>query len=255
VTASTAFPPLVGVVCNCRDAEGFLAQAAGDKYVSAVLGAARSTPVLLPAVGDEAPLETLLDRLDGVLLTGGVSNVEPWRYSGPASREGVPHDTRRDGVALRLACSAVERGLPLLGICRGLQEMNVAFGGTLHQHLHEVPGRLDHRSLKDRPIEERYEPRHRLELARDGWLADLLGGRDVSVNTLHGQGVDRLGDGLTVEAWAEDGTVEALTVAGAPGFALGVQWHTEFRPDLYPVHARILGAFGDACRAYADRRG
>ncbi|MBM3491773.1 MAG: gamma-glutamyl-gamma-aminobutyrate hydrolase family protein [Alphaproteobacteria bacterium] len=245
--------PLVGVVCNFRDLDGHHCQIAGQKYVEAVLWAGCQA-VLLPALGRALDADCLLERLDGVMLTGGVSNVEPHHYGGGPSREGTPHDPGRDALALALVRGAVARGQPVLGICRGLQEMNVAFGGSLHQHLHEVPGRMDHRSDKRKPLLERYQPRHPIATAAGGQLRELIGATEARVNSLHGQGVDRLGAGLAVEAVAEDGTVEALRVVAAPGFALGVQWHAEFEPETTPVHFRILSAFGGAARGYAGGR-
>lgn len=243
---------VVGIVCNCREVDGHRIQAAGQSYVEAVAEGAGALPLLLPALGDSCDLEAMLERIDGLLLTGGRSNVEPRRYNGPEVECG-PHDPARDGAAIALVRAAVERGLPLLGICRGLQEINVAFGGSLHAKLHEVPGRLDHRGAH-LPLPERTAPRHKVRLTPGGVLARLLGTEEIAVNTLHGQGVDRLGDGLVVEGVCEDGTVEGVSIPDAPGFALGVQWHAEIGVGANPVHAAIFGAFGDAVRARADRR-
>jgi putative glutamine amidotransferase len=246
--------PLIGIAGNFRELDGHAMHAAGRNYVHAVATVSGGFPVILPGLGDAVALDVLLDRLDGLVLTGGVSNVEPRHYGGPPSREGVPHEPGRDGLVLRLVRAAVDRGLPVLGICRGLQEMNVAYGGSLHAHLHEVPGRMDHRRPRVKPHEQQLAPRHRIEIVGDGLLGDAIGCCDALVNSLHGQGVDRLGGGLVVDAWTCDGTVEALHVDGAPGFALGVQWHCEYQADLYPVHTRIFDAFGAAARAYAAKR-
>lgn len=245
--------PLVGVVCNFRDLDGHHCQIIGQKYVEAALWAG-CQPVLLPALGQVLDADCLLERLDGVILTGGVSNVEPHHYGGGPSREGTPHDPGRDALVLALIRGAVARAQPVLGICRGLQEINVAFGGSLHQHLHEVPGRMDHRSDKTKSLLERYQPRHAIATTAGGYLRQLIGAGEAMVNSLHGQGVDRLAPGMTVEAMAQDGTVEALCVTAAPGFALGVQWHTEFAPETTPVHGRIFAAFGVAAGGYAGRR-
>ena len=243
---------VIGIVCNCREIDGHRIQAAGQGYVDAVAEGAGALPLLRPALGDSCDVEVMLDRIDGLLLTGGRSNVEPSRYNGPAVECG-PHDPARDGVAIALARAAVERGLPLLGICRGLQEINVAFGGSLHAKLHEVPGRLDHRGAH-LPLAERTAPRHKVRLTPGGMLARLLGTGEIAVNTLHGQGVDRLGDGLLVEGVCEDGTIEGVSIPDAPGFALGVQWHAEIGVRETPVHAAIFTAFGAAARAHAGRR-
>ena len=243
---------VVGIVCNCHEIEGRRIQATGQGYVDAVAEGAGALPLLLPALGDACDVETLLGRLDGLLLTGGRSNVEPRRYNGPEVECG-PHDPERDGVAIALARAAVERGLPLLGICRGLQEINVAFGGSLHAKLHEVPGRLDHRGAH-LPLPERTAPRHKVRLTPGGMLARLLGVEEIAVNTLHGQGVDRLGEGLLVEGLCEDGTIEGVSIPDAPGFVLGVQWHAEIGVRATPVHAAIFEAFGAAVRARAAGR-
>ena len=246
--------PVVGICCNHRDDDGHISHAVSEKYVTAALQGAGVMPILLPAFGDRIDPEDLLDRLDGVMLTGGASNVEPHHYDGPPSREGTLHDPHRDGVTLKLIRAAVEAGAPLFGVCRGIQEINVAFGGTLHQHLHEVPGRFDHRSLRDRPVAERYEPRHGVTLAPGGLFAELLRTREVDVNSLHGQGIDRLGDRLSAEGLAEDGTVEAVTVKESRSFAIGVQWHAEWRVHEFPVHGALFRAFGDAARTYAGEK-
>ena len=243
---------VVGIVCNCREIDGHRIQATGQGYVDAVAEGAGALPLLLPALGDSCDVEAMLDRIDGLLLTGGRSNVEPRRYNGPEVECG-PHDPARDGAAIALARGAVERGLPLLGICRGLQEINVAFGGSLHPKLHEVPGRLDHRGAH-LPLPERTAPRHKVRLTPGGLLARLLGTEEIAVNTLHGQGIDRLGDGLAVEAVCEDGTIEGFSMPGARGFALGVQWHAEIGVREIPLHAAIFEAFGAAVRAHAEKR-
>jgi putative glutamine amidotransferase len=243
---------VVGIVCNCREVEGHRIQAAGQGYVDAVAEGAGALPLLLPALGDSCDVDALLGRIDGLLLTGGRSNVEPRRYGGPEIECG-PHDPARDGAAIALARAAAERGVPLLGICRGMQEINVAFGGTLHAKLHEVPGRLDHRGAH-LPLPERIAPRHRVRLTPGGLLARLIAAEEIAVNTLHGQGVDRLGAGLAVEGLCDDGTIEGLSIPDAPAFALGVQWHAEIGLRETPAHAAIFAAFGQAARRRAQSR-
>jgi len=243
---------VVGIACNCREVDGLRFQAVGQGYIDAVAEGAGALPLLLPALGDGCDVEAMLGRIDGLLLTGGRSNVEPHRYGGPEVECG-PHDPARDGLAIALVRAAVDRGVPLLGICRGMQEMNVAFGGSLHARLHEVPGRSDHRGAH-LPLAERIAPRHRVRLTPDGLLARLLSVEEIVVNTLHGQGVDRLGGSLAVEGLCDDGTIEGISIPGAPGFALGVQWHAEIGLRTTPVHAAIFDAFGAAVRAHAETR-
>ncbi len=246
--------PVVGITCCRRMADGFAVHSTGEKYVTAVHDAAGAFAVLVPALGSASDLDTLLATIDGVLLTGSPSNIEPRHYSGGAEPAGNVTDPARDATTLPLVTRAITTGVPLLGLCRGVQEINVALGGSLHQQLHTVEARFDHRSDKSLPATERYGPRHRVDLVPGGYLATLLGATTVEVNSLHGQGINRVADGLVVEAVADDGTVEAIRAANAPAFALGVQWHPEYRPLENRVSTRLFRAFGDACRARARRR-
>lgn len=245
---------VVGILCNLRTQQQHRAHLVSEKYVTAVQEAADCLPLLIPALGDDIPAARLLERLDGLVLTGGASNIDPDRYEGPPFGEGADHDPGRDGASFALIREAVARGLPLLGICRGLQEMNVAFGGSLHQRLWQVPGRTDHRRERQLPMAEQYRPRQTVRLTPGGRLAALAEDLQVVVNSLHGQGVDRLAERLQVEAVAEDGTIEAVSVREAPGFALGVQWHPEFRPLEHPLYTALFRAFGEAVGDYAAAR-
>ncbi|HEX4051038.1 MAG TPA: gamma-glutamyl-gamma-aminobutyrate hydrolase family protein [Steroidobacteraceae bacterium] len=221
---------------------------AGEKYLTAVLDAAGAIPLVVPAIGRELQLEGLLDTLDGLLFTGSPSNVEPHRYRGEPSEIGTLHDPHRDETTLPLIPRAVAAGVPVLGICRGFQEMNVAFGGTLWQKLQEVPGNFDHREDEEQALEAQYGPAHEVILEPDGMLRRLAGAERVRVNSLHGQGVRELGPGLVVEARAPDGVIEAFRVQQAPRFALAVQWHPEWRVMDNPLSLALLRAFGEACR-------
>ncbi len=246
--------PLVGVTTCTKVLDEHSFHAVGEKYVSAVVEGAGALPLLIPARGADLDLDDLLARLDGLMLTGSPSNVEPHHYGGPPSRPQTPHDAKRDATVLPLVTRAVDACVPVLAMCRGLQELNVAYGGSLHAHLHEVPGKMDHRRDRAAPFPEQYAPRHPIALTPGGQLAALAGALEVEVNSLHGQGVDRVGEGLVVEATAPDGTVEALRVSGAPAFALAVQWHPEWRVLENPFYAAIFAAFGDAARERAARR-
>ncbi|MBM3557700.1 MAG: gamma-glutamyl-gamma-aminobutyrate hydrolase family protein [Alphaproteobacteria bacterium] len=239
--------PLVGVSGCIRKFSDLPFHAVLERYLVAVAEAAECVPVAIPALG-EREIPELIERFDGILLTGSPSNVEPHRYDGPASRPETLHDPARDATTLPLIRAAIAGGVPLFAICRGHQELNVAFGGSLHQYLQEVPGRMDHRRDRSKPLEEGYAPRHPVEVTPGGVLAKLVGEGRIKVNSLHGQGVDRVGEGLAVEARAEDGTVEALSVKSARRFALGVQWHAEWRPLSNPVSTALFRAFGSACR-------
>jgi putative glutamine amidotransferase len=221
----------------------------GEKYIAAVADAADAVPVLMPALGVR-DLDAWLERLDGILLTGSPSNVEPHRYAGTASDPDTLHDPHRDETTLPLIPRVLAAGLPLLAICRGFQEMNVAHGGTLWQKVQEVPGLQDHREDKEQPLEVQYAPAHDVLLTPGGLLQRLAGGADrVRVNSLHAQGVQTLGAGLEVEARAPDGLIEAFRVAAAPGFAVAVQWHPEWQVLKNPFAHVLFAAFGDAARA------
>ncbi|HEX6110820.1 MAG TPA: gamma-glutamyl-gamma-aminobutyrate hydrolase family protein [Geminicoccaceae bacterium] len=243
-------PPVIGIP-SCRvPREAFAFHQVGDKYVDSVIDGAGGLPLLIPALGPRLDLDALLAALDGLLVTGSPSNVEPHHYGGPAARPDSPCDPARDATTLPLIRRALQLAVPLFAICRGLQELNVALGGTLHQEVHEVPGRLDHRSDKTVPPSERYGPVHPVRLAPDGMLHKLLDGvPTIQVNSLHAQAIDRLAEGLAVEALAPDGTIEAVSVENAPGFALAVQWHPEWRVLENPTSRRLFAAFGAACRA------
>jgi putative glutamine amidotransferase len=255
--------PLVGVTaCLKENGRGGWHHTVGDKYVQAAIRAVGGLPVLIPAFGGEfaedrpmtEALDRLLDMLDGVLLTGSPSNVEPRHYGGMPSREGTAHDAARDATTLPLIRHAVSHAVPLFAICRGLQEVNVAMGGSLHQLVHEVEGRRDHRSPKSPHTDVNYAPAHDVEIAEGGVLARLLGRRRVTVNSLHAQGVDRLAPGAQLEAVADDGQVEAFSLPDAPAFALALQWHPEHRALENPVSMKLFEAFATACRARAAAR-
>jgi len=247
--------PIVGIPACMVARDGFAFHRVGAKYVDSVIDGAGGLPLLIPAVGDRFDPDDLLDGLDGLLLSGSPSNVEPHHYGGPPAPPPGAKDPARDATTLPLIRRAIARAVPLLAICRGVQELNVALGGSLHQEVHELPGRLDHRSDKTVMPPERYQPAHEAILAPGGMLQKLLGGAErIAVNSLHGQAIDRLAPGLAVEARAPDGTIEAVRVESAPGFVLGVQWHPEWRVLEHPISRRLFAAFGAACQARADAR-
>ena len=243
--------PVIGIPACRKHIAPHMYHAVGEKYVAAVATAARGVPLLVPALGGGLAIATVLATVDGLLFTGSPSNVEPRHYDGEPSEEGTLHDPHRDATTLPLMRAAVEAGVPVFAICRGFQEMNVVFGGTLHQKVQEVPGRMDHREDSSLPLEDQYGPAHEVRLVEGGMLERLLGERVIQVNSLHSQGVDRLADGLVVEAEAGDGLVEAFRVGDAPGFALAVQWHPEWQVMSNPHSLALFEAFGDACRERA----
>ena len=248
-------PPLVGVSASRRDEAGRPSHRCAEKYLQAMVDPAGCAPVVLPALPDAKVRETWLDALDGLLLTGGAANVEPHRYRGEPSVEGTLHDPGRDAAMLPVIRACVERGIPVLGICLGIQEMNVAFGGSLHQRLHERDGLFDHRMRRDEEDQtRRYRPAHSVDIVPDGMLREITGTDRMLVNSLHAQGLDRLGRDIRVEAVSPDGVIEAISLPSGPGFALGVQWHPEWPRPIDGHNRRIFEAFGAAARAHAEAR-
>ena len=253
--AATASPPVVGIPCDVKQFGGLPFHAVGEKYIAALSRCAGLFPVLLPVLPESPDMQAVFSLCDGIFLTGSPSNVHPDLYDGAPPRPDVELDRQRDAHTLPLIRACIERAVPLFCVCRGFQELNVALGGTLHQHLEEVPGRFDHREDKQAELPARYGPAHEVALAEGGFLAALLEKeaptRRLRVNSLHGQGVDRPAPGARVEALADDGTVEALHIASAPAFALGVQWHPEWRCWEDPISRRLFAAFGEAVRRRA----
>jgi len=250
-----AVRPVVAITADRGEYAGHATHRGFDGYVRAVDRVAGALPLLLPAAGAAIDAASLIAAVDGVVLTGGPSNVQAERYGGEPLPAGAAIDPDRDATVLPLLPALVAAGVPVLGICRGLQELNVAFGGTLERVVHAQPGRLDHREGDHaRPIQRWYDDAHAVELAADGLLARLAGATRARVNSLHHQGVDRLAPGLRIEARAPDGLVEAFTVADAPGFTLAVQWHPEMRVGDDAFARAIFAAFGAACRERQARR-
>lgn len=246
--------PIVGISACVREISTLPFHAVNQRYLTALVEAAGVLPMIVPALGCALPFEQVVEQLDGLLVTGSPSNIEPHHYGCERAAPDILHDPARDATTLPLLRETLRQGVPVLAICRGIQELNVALGGTLHQFLHEVPGRHDHRSDKTKPLAERWQPAHPVRLTPGGYFARLAGATEVMVNSLHGQGLDRLGEGLVVEAVAPDGTIEAVRVADAKSFAVGVQWHPEALYATDPFARRLFEAFGDAVRARAAAR-
>ncbi len=246
--------PVVAIVCDRMRVFQHDAHAAFDGYVRAVTDAMGGLPLLLPAAGAAIDLAALLDSVDGLLLTGSPSNVQPSCYGGPADPE-MDLDIARDETTLAAIPALAQAGLPLLGICRGLQEMNVAYGGTLHAAVHAQPGLHDHRvGDLQRPLPQWYEDKHAVQVQPDGWLARAVRTPVLNVNSLHEQGIAHLGQGLRVEAIAADGLVEAISVAAATQHTLAVQWHPEMRIADSAEARAIFAGFADACRLRRTQR-
>ncbi len=238
----------VGIIGNVMaSGPGSPGQRASDRYIRAVAGITGAVPLIIPGMPETQDIGQLIEILDGVVLTGARPNVHPGRYGVEPSPAYEPYDEGRDAVAIALIRAAVEAGVALFGICRGFQEINVAFGGTLHPEIRDLPGRMNHRMPPgETDPEVIYHLRHRVRLTPGGRFATLLGSENVMVNSLHGQGLLAEARRNTVEGWADDGTPEALRVADAPGFALGVQWHAEYDAADDPVNRPLFAAFGAA---------
>lgn len=243
--------PLV-LMPACQSGNGQQQHVIGQKYVDAVR-LAGCLPLVVPSA-QLHELGELLAIADGVCLTGSPSNVHPRHFDEVVHNPALPLDTRRDDWTLPLIPRLLARGIPLFAICRGCQELNVALGGSLHQAVQDQPGFKDHRARDDQPTDVQYGPSHLVQVVPGGLLDTLLGTASFQVNSLHGQGIKRLADGLRVEATAPDGVVEAVSLAGAGSFALGVQWHPEWQARDNPVSMKLLRAFGDACRAFREHR-
>jgi putative glutamine amidotransferase len=252
----TETPPLIGVTACVRTLDDVEHHVARIQYLAVVPQAVGGIPVIVPALSDEATspvrMTDVLDRLDGLLITGSPSNVKPERYGGPPSKRGTLHDAKRDEAVLPLIAAALERRIPMLALCRGIQELNVVLGGTLHQNIQDLPGKMDHRADTALPIKQRYGLAHEVTLAPGGMLADLAGGTTLTVNSLHAQGINRLADGLAVEATAPDGVIEAVRLDDPNCFVLAIQWHPEWGVAETPFAQNLFAAFGAAARAYRD---
>ena len=243
--------PLIGTTCERVQADGYHWHRVEEHYPLAIIEASGGIPVIIPSLAQRLDHRALLHRLDGLLLTGGASNIEPEFYGRESEQPHSPRDRLRDETALALIRDAIALEIPVFGICRGLQEMNVALGGTLHQRVHRVAGKFDHREDETAPVEQQYALAHRVNLQPGGLLAALAGANDAEVNSVHGQGIDRLAPGLRIEALAPDGLIEAVSLPGAAAFTCAVQWHPEWFEQTTPFCRALLASFGEACRRYA----
>ncbi len=255
--------PVIGIPCDVRTIDIHPFHAVGEKYIDAVAHGAGAIPMLIPCFGeggDLKPLEELfaiddlLDRVDGIFLPGSPSDVQPHLYGGEEPRDFTKLDIQRDTLVLPLIRRIVERGVPLLAVCRGIQELNVALGGTLHLVLEEVEGLIPHRVGKSKPRDVQYRPMHDIDVVPGGVLHAITGLKRYRVNSVHGQGIDRLAGALRVEATAPDGLVEAVSVRDVPVLQLGVQWHPEWRFRERDFDLALFTALGAACREATGKR-
>jgi len=248
--------PVVGVIGNAHRIENrFMVQLVGERNLRAVADVSGALPLMFAGEPEITDIAALLDTVDGIVLTGARANVHPTRFNTEPDPKHEPYDIHRDEVALTLSEACVARGVPLFGICRGLQEMNVAFGGSLHPEIREIPGRMNHRMPRLENGEIHPDPkvifadRHEVTLTPGGAFATILGRDRIRVNSLHGQGILKPGKRVVIEGVAEDGTIEAIRIAEAESFALGVQWHAEYDPQKNPINRALFQAFGEALKA------
>jgi len=244
--------PLVGLPADSKLIGLHRYQAVGEKYVRGIIDGAGAIPLLIPSMSPALPLRELLGQLDGLFLTGSYSNIEPHHYSSEPSYEGNLHDPGRDATTLSMVPLAIQMRVPVLAVCRGMQEVNVALGGSLHQRVHDVPDLDDHREDLLASLDEQYGPGHSVELS--GSLARIAGAPTAMVNSLHGQGINQVAPGLVVEAIAHDGLVEGVRLDSNEAFLLAVQWHPEWKVTENPFYLGIFQAFAAACRARAAQR-
>lgn len=244
---------IVAIPADIRAFDGYTWHAAPDQYIRAAVNGSGVLPLVVPALEDDTDIDMVLDRVDGVLISGSRTNVHPSLYGETETESHGPFDPARDRLTMALIRRTIERGIPLLAICRGIQELNVALGGSLATEIQELPGRMDHRKPQTENWDEAFAIRHSIKVKEGSCLAAILGNGEVQVNSLHRQAISSLAPRLTVEAVAEDGTIEAVSVIDAPGFAIGVQWHPEYWVGSDDVSDRIFGAFGQAVREHRQR--
>jgi len=249
--------PIVGISTN--ETINFngrqVSHSVGKRYVNSVMNFSGVLPVLIPPCINKDDLEFLLDKMHGIVLTGGRANVEPHHYNGPKFPKDEPVDPDRDRIVLDIIPKCVERKMPIFGICRGIQEINISYGGTLFYRVHQENGKKDHRmpTNDDATIEEIFRPKHQIEFSKNSILRELVNEERFMVNSLHGQGIQRLGKDLNVEACSEDGLIEAISIKNYSSFGIGVQWHAEFHPEREEnyLNKKLLESFGEACLEYS----
>ncbi|WP_404837626.1 gamma-glutamyl-gamma-aminobutyrate hydrolase family protein [Aeromonas media] len=252
---SSRSKPVVLMTMGAQARSGHAYQVMTHKYITPLVEISGCVPLLVPTCCGTADLEQYLDLADGVYLSGAGSNIDPALYGQENLTPEKAQDRDRDLCDIALVRAALDRGLPLLGICRGMQEINVALGGDIHQKVYCEPGYADHREDADDPVEEQYGHSHQVSLVPGSWFADLMGEAQIPVNSLHGQGIRRLGDGLAPLAHAEDGLIEAIHAPTLSPFLLAVQWHPEWKAKENPHSIKLFRAFGDACRQYRQQAG
>jgi putative glutamine amidotransferase len=246
--------PIIGISTNEITNFGGrqVSHSTGLRYVNAVTNFTNGIPILIPSNIKDNDLDELLLKIDGLVLTGGRANIEPHHFGGKPFPPEEPIDVGRDEIVLKIIPKCVNLGIPIFGICRGIQEMNVAYGGTLHYRVHQLPDKNDHRMPRgdDVTVKEIFTLRHRIDFVKNGYFSDLINKENCMVNSLHGQAIDILAENLKIEAHSDDGVVEAVSIPEHPSFAIGVQWHAEYDPENNELNKCLFKEFGLACLNY-----
>ena len=248
--------PVIGIAGGAQMInDAYRVQATGERNIEAVAEAADAIPLIIPGSPDHLDMRDLMGVLDGVLLTGGRANVHPDDYGHEETDLHGPFDRERDAVTLGITRAAIEVGMPVFGVCRGIQEINVALGGTLHPEIRDLPGNMNHRMPPDcKDHEIIFKKRHKVTFEDGGWFHRTIGAREIMTNSLHGQAIIDPGQGVAIEGRAEDGVIEAISVPSAPGLVIGVQWHAEYEAARDPDAAKLFAAFGEAARTWRVKR-
>jgi putative glutamine amidotransferase len=246
--------PVIGIIGNSNLLnDQYPIHAAGTMNTDAVAKVCGCLPLIVPADPSVVSVEDVMAVCSGFIFTGGRPNVHPEEYGEAETEAHGEFDRNRDALTLPLIRACVAKGVPILSICRGFQELNVAMGGSLYPEIRDLPGRDNHRMPPDGTLDEKFAMRHLVTMTEGGPFHRLFGDNEVMTNSLHGQGIKEPGERIVVDGHAPDGTPEAIYVAGAPGFTLGVQWHPEYKADMDPVSKALFEAFGAAVVAWAER--
>tara|TARA_B100001559_G_scaffold304226_1_gene293486 strand:- start:156 stop:932 length:777 start_codon:yes stop_codon:yes gene_type:complete len=240
--------PIVGIISGTIFSENFFSQGVSEPNLNVLNTTSGCTPLIIPALGKNLDVKGVLNNLDGIYLPGGASNIHPENYNEKPNRINDFYDEKRDKTAIPLIKMAIKMGVPILSICRGFQELNVALGGTIHPYLHEISGKLDHRRDRTKSIEIQMRPTHSIKIKKNGLLHKISKKLSANVNSLHGQGINKLGKNLSVEAVADDSTIEAVSLKNGKGWLLGVQWHPEFTIEFDDLSKNLFIAYGTACK-------
>tara|TARA_B100000686_G_C16758070_1_gene956873 strand:+ start:763 stop:1554 length:792 start_codon:yes stop_codon:yes gene_type:complete len=248
--------PLVGIPASqiFLPAHAIPQHGSGERYIRAVVDGAKAIPIIIPALTGDYDYDDLASRIDGLMLTGGRANIEPHHYGGPPFPDDEVRDPPRDNTVIPLIRACVKNGIPVFGSCRGIQEINVAMGGTLHYRVHEVPEFNDHRMPREGDIEHKFSERHMVITAENGAFHNLCGKREVMVNSLHAQAVQQVAPDFEVECVSMDGVIEGIRLNDPEKFCVGVQWHAEWRFEKNTLSKALWKAFGEACQERVIKR-